>query len=272
MIYRKSTRVVRKNNTGATATEISQYTRDVDSAVVPIPLETTGFLYLGYHEPFTTRYFAMGTANAQTGDLTVEFYKNSTTWEAVEDLVDLTAHFTQSGFLSWQNPGTWQNHKMSPISDVELYWLRISVGANLDAGTTLKAIVNMFCDENDVNDLYPHLIQDSNWLPSGVTSRLPLLHRAKDEVVRRLKKSHVITDESMILDINEVSTACVHAYAYLAYLPRAHSSEEAMERMKTAKDAMKDALSQVTLSMDVDNSGTIDDDEADVPGIRFSPR
>jgi hypothetical protein len=272
MIYRKATRVLLNADGVGTPTEITKSTKDLDSSVVTIAVESGGYLYLGSHAPFTTRHFSFGTANTQAGTLTVEFYKDSTTWTAVEDLVDQTDHFTADGFVSWQNPGTWTTHELSPVSDVELYWLRIQPSVNLDAGTTLTGVVNLFCSLDDVKDIYPHLINDANWLPSGVTSRLPLLLKATDETVRRLKKNHVIVDESQVLDINEVMMACVHAYAYLAYLPRAHSNEEAMDRMKVARDAMEDAIENTTFSVDQDESGTIDYDEEDRHGIQYSPR
>ncbi|TXH09492.1 MAG: hypothetical protein E6R04_07955 [Spirochaetes bacterium] len=270
MIYRKQTRVCLKLNSGATNTEYTAASQLISATTISFPLETTGYLYLGYHEPFTTRYFDLGTVASSAATLTLEYYANGT-WTAVEDKVDQTAGFTVSGFLSWSNPGTWSRHELAPVSDVELYWLRVSVSTNLTGSPTIQSVLNLFCDAVDLREYYPELVSDTRYLPPSRSNFLEQLNAGKNLVVRKLIQKRAISDESQILDINEVTVAAVHATAHIILDPIANN-DEARAQAKQAHDNMIRELDAIALSADLDNSGAIDESEEPEEPMYFNPR
>lgn len=272
--YRKQTRVFYQASSGvalASSTDISNECRTPSADTASIPLETTGYIYLGFHQPFASRYFYLSTANTNAASLTVEFY-NGSSWSEFEDVVDLTEGFTQSGFLHFTKPEgtTWQSHEL--ISNVKLYWARVSTSANFSAGTVLQGVFNLFISQEDVALLYPALINDSRWLPKGQTTWYPTLMKATDLVVRRMVQKKLITDESEIIDINQVSEAATHAFAVIVYRPVAHTSEERMQAFTNAKDDFDAELSMVRIDVDLDNSGLIESNEEQRRVIAFTPR
>jgi hypothetical protein len=148
MINRNFTRTI------LSGAETTAKTKSVTSESLPFVLTTSDFFYLGFKQPFTTRYFDLPTPNTNACTLTVEYCNASGAWVSVEDLIDETQGFTQSGFISWLNFGLWDKSTQAPIVavsaenetqlDLEYYWVRVSVSANLSAGTTLQSVTKPF--------------------------------------------------------------------------------------------------------------------------------
>lgn len=250
LIRRNITRVVK------VSTEVTSATDTPSATTVAIALTTSESLYLGYKKPFTTRYFKFGTANTVANTLAVKYW-NGTTWVAVEDLVDQTAGFTLDGFLNWQNPGSWTKKALSPITDVELFWIQITPGANFHASTTLQAVLNIALDDTLVRSYYPELLSDSSkWLPPSRTDYLEQYVAAWDLVALRLTQEGAIQDESQLIEINKVSLANVHAFAWILLRPLAKSQEE-IERADGCFKDMNLMIEKAHFPVDVDNSGEI---------------
>lgn len=249
-------------------TETTRQTQSVSATTLAFNLTTTDEFYIGFKKPFTTRYLAFGTANAAAVTVTVKYW-NGTAYAAVEDLVDQTVGFTQSGFLSWKNASDWEKVAQSGVGDEELYWVEVTVGTNLDAGCTLQSVTNLFCDSTMLREYYPELVSDTSYLPPSRSDFMEQFVAAKNLVVSRLKKDGILEDESQIIDINEVAIASVHATAYviLSGLATLAGDEAAQKRADMALDSMNQELNEVKLDLDIDNSGIIEADEEEVGNV-----
>lgn len=260
MIYRKKIRTIKNS------TETTRETTSISATTLAFNLSTTDYFYVGFHERFATRYFNLGTVNTVPSTVVLEYW-NGSEWTAVEDLVDQTVGFTQSGFISWLNQSDWAKTTVEPIDDedvdVDLYWIRISVTVNLHASTTLQSVNNLFCDAVLLRTYYPELVSDTRYLPPSRTDFIEQFEAAKDLVVLRLKQKRGIKDESQILDINEVAVAATHAAAFIILNPIAKSDEEKAKRDE-ARDLFENELTEAMNSFDADNSGTITEDEKEV--------
>lgn len=251
------------------ATEVTSKIQSIQSSTLAFVFDNSEFFYLGYQRPFASRFVSMGTVNTNSAALTVKYF-DGTQYSLVEDLVDQTSAMTSSGFISWENPGNWQKTTVSPITDVELYWIQIATSADFSAGTTIQAIMNLFCDDTLLNAYYPELQSDSRFKPVDTSGNaLTNFHNqysaAKDLVVHRLKQRKAIIEEAQIVDINEVAVAAVHASAYLILNPIA-ASDEAKEMRDTAKDNFENEINQIQMALDLNRDGKIDDAERESVG------
>lgn len=253
LINRNVTRTVKNS------TETTKETSTPATSALSFALTTTDKFYVGFKEKFAARYFHLSVANTNACTLTVKYWDGSA-FSAVQDLVDQTIGFTTSGFISWQNQTDWALKALTPITDVELYWIEITVSTNLSATTAMQAVLNLFCDDAMVRQYYPELITDTRWLPSSRTDYLEQYVAAKDLIVQRLKQKGAIKDESQILDLNEVAIPATHAAAFIIMFP-VLSGEEERARAKDAEAEMNKALDMIRMDLDQDNSGIIEEDE-----------
>lgn len=245
------------------AAETTELTNDWNANPLAFNLLTTDFFYIGWRGRFTTRHFNLATANATTSVVTVEFW-NGTEWEAVDDLIDGTNGFKQSGFISWELEAgkNWQKRNISPIdADKELYWVRLSVGTDLDAGTQLQSVLNLFTDDEFVRIYYPEFIANSAaWLPPGRTDFMDTHVGAKNLIITRLKQMKLIQDETEVIDVNQVAIAAAHAFAHVLLAPIA-VSEDNQGLRDQAKEGLSFELSRTNIHVDSDEDGRIDEQE-----------
>lgn len=264
MIRRNVTRTILS---GAEKTHLTD-TPNTDT--LDFAITSSDKLYLGFRKPFASRYFAMDTLNTNPSVLSVKYWDGEA-FVSVEDLIDQTRGFTKSGFVAWTNPDSnWDKKAISPISDVELYWIEISVSADMSAGTKIQGILNIFCDDELLATYYPDLINDTRWIPANQTNFLPQYVSAKDEIVTRLRQGQIIQDESQVLDVNTVAVAATHAAAWIIMNPTARGEED-RDNVKEARKAMIDSLSKVNFDFDYNNDGEISESEKG-QGFRFFPR
>lgn len=264
MRYRRELRAI-LNTTDATGKLAS-----IASDTLAISLITSDALYLGFHEKFASRYFVIGQVNAVTATLSVKYWDGDS-WNVVEDLFDETNAFKNSGWITWRNVGSWTKKAQTPISDVELYWIKIETNTNLTAGTTLQAVLNLFCDATLLREYYPELVADTRYLPTGRSDFFEQLNAGKNLVVQELIKLSIIRDESQILDVSELGIATAHASAYCILNGIPNPTEETVDRKKKMLEDMNVWISRSRHSFDLDNSGEIDEAEKQV-GTVFRAR
>lgn len=263
-----------RRNTTRTAKNSTETTRETDTpsaTTLAFALTASDKFYLAFRKPFACRYFALGTVS-DTQRTPVVKYWNGTAFVVVEDLIDQTLGFTQSGFISWVNPGGWKARQAAPFADQELYWIELSVAADLGAATTLQAVLNLFCDEELLRAYYPELVSDSaRWYPPGRSNFLEQLVAAKDQIVTRLKQSRVINDESQVIDPNEVAIAAVHATAYIIMAPVVRDDED-RQKVRDIYAELTRELGKLPIAVDNDNSGAISDAEKKEAEVTFRMR
>lgn len=244
------------------STEETLKTQSTSQDALSFVLTTSDKFYLGFNEPFASRYFEFATPNTNSSSVVIKYW-NGTAYAAVEDPIDQTLGFTRDGFLSWQNKTDWKAHAQTGVADQELYWIEITVTADLSAGTSLQSVTNLFCDEILLRSYYPEVVANSRYLPPSRTNFMDQLVAAKDLVVLRLKQDGIIKDESEILDINEVAVAATHATAWIILHPIAVDDGD-RERAREAFNNFNRELNKVKLDFDYDNSGVIEDREKDI--------
>lgn len=259
LIRRNTTRTIKN------ATETTRQTDTPSDDSVPFNLETTDKFYIGFKKPFASRYFHFSHLNETTLAIAVKYW-NGSSFVPVEDLIDQTVGFTQNGFISWVNPGDWKAKAQAPASDVELYWVELTVSDNMTDESALQAVLNLFCDDTLLRAHYPELVSDERWLPEGRTDFLEQYVAAKDLVILRLKKDKIIRDENQIVDVNEVALAATHAAAYIIMYPISRSEDD-RESVAACLDAMNKALNLVPLDLDVNDDGKIDAAEENIGQI-----
>ncbi len=261
MINRSYTRTI------LAGVETTDKTKSVSSAALTCALTTASYLYLGFKQPFTTRYFDLSVPNTVPCTLTVQYRNAAGSWVAVEDLVDETNGFTQSGFISWLNFGLWDAATQTPIVaadsqndaqlDLEYYWVRITTSVNFSGTTALQSVTNLFCNDTLFGTYYPDLLSDTRYLPSGRTNFLEQYVAAKDHVVRRMRQMSKITDEGDVLDITDVAVAACHAAAFIILNPIARDEESRLLATNAYK-ACEAELSRGTQAVDTSKDGKID--------------
>lgn len=267
MINRNVTRTI------LNGVETTAKTKSLSNVPLTCALTTTTYLYLGFKQPFTTRYINLSVVNTNACTLAVSYWDGSA-WTAVEDLVDETNGFTQSGFISWLNFGQWDRKSQTPIIavgseneaqlDLEYYWVRITTSVDMSATTAIQSVTNLFCHDTLMATYYPEILSDTRYLPSNRTDFMEQYQAAKDHVVRRMRQMGKITDEGDILDIVDVSVAAVHATAYIILNPIAKGSDELRAAANDAYKACEAELSRGTQAVDTNKDGMI------VPAEKFS--
>ena len=259
MIQRNVVRTIKNS------TETTSKTNSPTQDTLAFNLTNTDAFYIGFQGPFAARYFEVPVVNATANNVSVKFW-DGTQWTNVQDLVDQTQGFTKSGFISWLNTGEWVPKKVTPVDDVALYWVKLTVDVGLDLATELQACVNVFSDDDILNAYYPELQSDSRFKPvdvdgSPLTTFLKQHLAAKDLVVLRLKQRKVITDESQIIDVNSVASAAVHAAAWLIVNPIA-TSDEMKALADRAKGLFDMEINELGKSADIDGDGVVTESEA----------
>lgn len=257
MINKRITRVI------LNSTEITDSVKDPGGSQSAVLL-TTDALYVGFHGQFASRYLEIGTANTNASVLSVQYWDGDS-WEDVDDLSDQTSvggkTFARNGFISWTNKTDWQkSNQTGTDADLELYWLKFTVSNDLSAGTTIASIINILSDDDLLAKMFPELISDTRYRPSGKTNFLDQHIAAKDWVVLRLKQRDMIEDESQILEPNSVSQAAVYGAACLILKPIATSPDSQVLR-DTACQAFEDEIGRVTFPVDSNEDGVISDSE-----------
>ena len=250
MLDRNVTRVIKNT------TEVTSSLQNVVSDATAWNLLDSDFVYIGFRGKFASRHFQMSVANATTSVVSVEYW-NGTAWTAVLDVVDQTQGFKQDGWISWVNKGDWKKSTQTPVVDVELYWVRVSVSVSLDAPTSLQSCVNLFSDDELLRVYYPELVSDSRYLPDSRTNFLEQHVAGRDKVILRLKQRRTISDEAQIIDINEVAVAAAHAAAETILRP----ISQGREIFKRAQEDFKNEINELTKAIDKNKDGVVSDKE-----------
>lgn len=116
-----------------------------------------GYFYLGAHVPFRGVCVNVGTTNSAAATMSVAYWSGAT-WSSVSGLTDGTLNtgntFGQDGNVTWTVPTDWTPAALRsvatpvvpasvniPHSSALLYWIRITVNANLTAAADVLNIL-----------------------------------------------------------------------------------------------------------------------------------
>jgi len=110
-------------------------------------------LWLGSHEPFRGAIVDVDAANANASVLAAHYPVGTvmTTLAPTDGTLSAGAAFAVDGSITWAVPSNWSQEKLSsllatsvaapPSPAAEMFWVRLTVSAALDASTTLNSIL-----------------------------------------------------------------------------------------------------------------------------------
>lgn len=190
------------------------------------------YIYIGSFLPFNHKHFDIGTVNDQSASLTVEIWDGSA-WVAAVDIIDQTSTsgvpLSKDGIISWSSDvddSPWnREQKSEDITGLtgtkiyNMYWVRLSYSASLNASTSLEYIGHKFSKDAQLYDVYPEF-NDSNVLTSfetGKTDWEEQHYLAADYIIRDLKQDNAIVTADQLLDWQIFREASIHACAMIIY-------------------------------------------------------
>jgi len=230
-------------------------------------------LYIGSDLPFNHRHIEMTVTNAQIANWSVSSWNGSLFIPCV-DVIDLTktlgtTTLGQSGILawtpdrqkSWFGEDTTENMKgeLSTLKIYNLYWVKLTLSANLSVTTEIKYVGHKFSNDADLEAQYPDFA-DSNFkmaFKSGKTNWIDQTILASEMIIQDLRKSRVIMSSSQILDWREFAMASVHKTAEIVFRAM---GDDYKDQLKTAQAAYKAALESAS-NLDGNLNATIDPKE-----------
>lgn len=219
-------------------------------------------LYIGSSYPFTSKYFKVSSANVTAGILTVSYWDGAT-WRAMSDSVDKTGlsgtPFANSGYLEftvdklypWTRDDTviQSTTNITGLGDVtiyDLYWIKITASSNISM--TLSWMGDVFCTDDDIGGLYPHLL-DSTFIDdweSGKTDWEEQRVVATQAAIQYLKTIN-LNSEDLLLDKSELSLATAYWAVGLifsamgdGYADKVREVKEVAEKMLSGQSFTKD--------------------------------
>jgi len=194
------------------------------------------YIYIGHKNSFCNRYIQMGsTVNSVTTTLKVEYYNTSGSWEEVEDLIDETNAFSESGFIQWRLPDRdWDLTKVNSLPDIDdsdgYFWIRISTNDTMTVGTEIATLSLIWSTDETIAVIFPD-ITGTQFLPTGETNYYKQHELGMEMVASDLNRRGVIAYKEQIKYIEHVSLAA--AYKTLDVIMSAMPGNEEFERLKS---------------------------------------
>lgn len=188
------------------------------------------YLFIGARLPFNHLYFAFNTLNATTSNPSVDYWDGDE-WVAAVEISDETNGMTQNGFVEWvpDEDDSWSMESTSDDGETitglesvkiyDRYWVRIGFDADIDAGTELKWVGNVFCDDDDIGSEFPDLNRDNvkTAFMAGKTDWQEQCVRASELLVQDLINAGKVIGAGQILNREDYRNACVMKTAEVIY-------------------------------------------------------
>lgn len=176
-----------------------------DEFEVETILNSSSFLYVGFHKPIKNFYAAVFESSTSNEKLVFEIFKNGS-WEEVT-ATDETFAFKKSGFISLQEEMT-----EATINDETLYFIRISCSSEITF--KLSAISMLLCSIKDLEAVYPPISNEDFLL--GKKSLHVAMELTKNNIIQHLRnKPTILKDDRRLavfdlLDIQELRQAAAY--------------------------------------------------------------
>lgn len=253
--------------------DLSASLNDVYASTVTLALTAAqDKVYIGSDLPFNHRYISVSTVNDQTSAISVEIYDGST-WNAAVDVIDESSvsgvTLAQSGNLSWvrNRNESWGLEEtteditaLSSLKIYDLYWVRLTFSADLNASTALKYVGFKFCEDNDFLAEYPGLLESGlkTAFQSGKTTWDDQHIFASEASINELRRQRRMWSPNQLLDPEALRIAATHKSAEVIYSALGADYEE---RRKLAEKKWLKALDVGNLPIDTNEDGRLDQHE-----------
>lgn len=214
---------------GGTLKDLSSSIRRYDpatSALCELKIATQDKIFIGSRLPFNHFYAKLAVLNATPAVMKVRYF--STAWNDVAELIDETNGFQASGFVTFvpnRNAAWCMMTESKQVAGLEstliydLYWLEVSFDVDLDVGTALNWIGELFSDDLDLGSEFPDLLKAAvkTAYKTGKTDWEEQHARAAEIIIEDLVSKAVINDGSQILIRTDYKNAAICKVAEIIY-------------------------------------------------------
>lgn len=224
-------------------------------------------IYVGSLYAFNSLYFKVSTAAASNAGISIKYW-DSKVWRSAVEVIDETAGFQSSGYVTWQvdrqygwnredtvnASGVANIAALSGVTIYDMHWAEITLASN--SVFTLSWIGHIFSNDNDLKTEYPEL-NNSNLLTaieSGKTDYEEQAVRASQLVVEDLVSQGIIKHSSQLLDRRKLTTVNVCKVAELVYTML---GDDYIDQRRDAKNEYKSRLKRGLWNTDLNNDGNL---------------
>ncbi len=193
-------------------------------------------LFIGSRFPFNSIYFKVNTANASASVISIKYWENNVFRAAVE-VIDETSvsgvSLSQSGYITfvpertkrWLREDTTSeqgNENVDGLGGITIYdhyWIEIKFSADLDAGTKLEWIGDLFCEDDDLDSEFPFLAKSNvkTRFEAGKTDWQEQRVAASKLLIDDLVAAKVINSGDNILERRNLNMVCVSKTAEIIF-------------------------------------------------------
>ncbi len=237
-----------------------------DEIALPSHSNGTDYLYLGFNKLISNFYINVKTANATVNPVVSLEYYNGSSWTSVSGLIDDTKGLSRSGFFQWDAV---TDSEETAVNSVSKHWLRLSVDTG--ASTEIWGVSMLFCDDRDIQKIYPPILGDSEYR-LGQDSHIFNHLVARDWVIDELLSKGIlkINSQGSLSDITpwdllkEEQLRLAAAYKCLAHIYFNISDDEEDTYMAKSAKYMKAAESSIrrfNLAVDTNDDGVLQESE-----------
>lgn len=245
------------------STELDEYANG--TKIVPL-VAAEDFIYIGSRLPFNHLYFKLKTLNVSPSTMTAKYWDGSN-WIDFVEFKDQTNGFTSSGFVNFvpnrdkpfmmcsTNYSGQKVQGLETVTIYDLYWVRLSFSADLDATTELKWLGNLFSNDNNLAGEYPDFVRPNvmTAFKAGTTDFEEQHVIAANLIVDDLINRGIVNDGAQILNRSDYTMAAVHKVAEL--ICNAFGDDYA-DQKKAAREEYQARLQKRIHKVDVNKSGS----------------
>lgn len=211
--------------------DITKNLKSYTSGEEAIDLAAGDYWYIGADSPFNHLYFKFGNVvNSNVSKFNIELWDGDE-WKSVVEVMDETNGFSNDGFLDFvpDRDEQWRQESTNDDGDsvdglesvviYDLWWLRISVDADITSGTKISWVGHLFSNDEDLFIEYP--VFNSSDLKecykSGKTNWEAQHVKAAEIIIQDLKDGEILDFEGQILDRSVYRLASVAQVARIIF-------------------------------------------------------
>jgi hypothetical protein len=244
-----------------------------ETQTIPTALTTTEYIYIAQKMPFNMIFVHLDTANTNAASLDIEYW-DGTTWRNAIDILDGTktagVTLAKSGAIqfsiddqyNWQEiPRTSDTNSPTPLQTLKIYncyWLRITVSANLSAGTDIKELGYAFTTSTELNNYDVEVNGFFSAFETGKTDWIEEIMIASKLLVLDLRRLGLIVHAGQIIQLDDVYVPCTYKTLQLIYENLGPNYNEKRARVQKQYEM---ALNLKRFTFDSDGDGRIVDGE-----------
>jgi hypothetical protein len=182
-------------------------------------------LYIASREPFNHIYFKLSSINAVSATMTVSYWSGE--WTNAVEVIDETAGFTQSGFVTFtpDKDVAWERENSEDMDDIDSvtiydrYWIKITFNQTLTNTTAIAWVGSLFSNDDDLDAEYPDLNRPNvkTSFKVGKTDWQEQHVKAADMIIKDLQDKGIITESGQILEREDFKNASVQKVAEIIF-------------------------------------------------------